>query len=400
MPLHLTNTRSGAKEPFVPSGPEALLYVCGPTVYGEAHMGHARSYVIFDVLRRYLEYRGVRVRHVQNYTDIEDSITRRAREAGEDPLAYASRRIASFRREMDRLGVRPAHHYPRVTEHIPEIVAVVERLLATGWAYERDGNVYFRARRSRALGTLSHRDIAGALAGAADAGERDDVLDFAVWKVAKPGEPAWGSPWGRGRPGWHVECFAMGSKYLGTRLDLHGGGLDLIYPHHESEEMIAEAVTGEVWSRFWLHNGFLLLESAKMSKSLGNAAPLAPYLDEMGPDVLRLCLIKEHYRDSVEHDPVCFRISSEQVAGLRKVWEKLQRMGGGAATGKAEALVRHSTERIVGAMDDDLNTRDAVVALIEFAEAVKELPDVSADEARLLLETYRGFLSVFGLFGQ
>jgi len=398
--LLLSNTRSGAKEPFAPAGPEVLLYVCGPTVYGEAHMGHARSYVTFDVLRRYLEYRGMRVRHVQNYTDVEDSITKRARESGEDPLAYATRRIEAFRRDMDRLRVRPAHAYPRVTEHLPEIIATVSRLLEGGWAYERNGSVYFRARRSRSLGSLSHQDVVAATAGTVEQGEREDVLDFAVWKRAKPDEPSWDSPWGRGRPGWHVECFALGSKHLGPQLDLHGGGQDLIYPHHESEEMIAEAVTGRPWSRFWLHNGFLLLESAKMSKSLGNVAPLAPFLEEHGADVLRLCLVKEHYRDNVEHDPVCFRVSAEQVAGLRKAWEKVQLLGRGEATGKAEALARHSTQRFVAAMDDDLDTTDAVVAVIEFAEAVKELQDVSTDEARLLQDTFRGFLSVLGLFGQ
>jgi len=327
-------------------------------------MGHARSYVVFDVLRRYLEYRGWRVRHVQNYTDLEDSISRRARDAGEEPLAYAGKRLEAFRRDMDHLGIRPAHAYPRVTEHIPEIVAVV-----------------------------------GAPVPLVGPALRDDALDFALWKPAKPGEPSWDSPWGRGRPGWHVECFAMGSKHLGDQVDLHGGGTDLIYPHHESEEMIAEAITGKVWSRFWLHNGFLLLENAKMSKSLGNAAPLAPYLEEQGPDVLRLCLIKEYYRDSVEHDPVCFRISAEQVAGLRKAWEKVQRMGNGPASGKVEALVKHSQGRFVAAMDDDLNTTDAVVAVIEFAEAVKELPVTSAEEARTLADTFRGFLGVLGLFG-
>jgi len=398
MTLRLTNTRSGAKEPFSPAGDEVRLYVCGPTVYGEAHMGHARSYVVFDVLRRYLEYRGLRVRHVQNYTDIEDSISRRAGEEGQDPVSYAEKHLASFRRDMDRLGIRPAHAYPRVTEHIPEIVAVVQSLVAKGRAYARNGSVYFRARGSKGLGSLSHLDVASAAAGM-EKGERDDALDFALWKPAKPGEPSWDSPWGRGRPGWHVECFAMGSKHLGDQVDLHGGGTDLIYPHHESEEMIAEAITGKVWSRFWLHNGFLLLENAKMSKSLGNAAPLAPYLEEQGPDVLRLCLIKEYYRDSVEHDPVCFRISAEQVAGLRKAWEKVQRMGNGPASGKVEALVKHSQGRFVAAMDDDLNTTDAVVAVIEFAEAVKELPVTSAEEARTLADTFRGFLGVLGLFG-
>ena len=398
MPLRFSNTRSGEKEAFTAEGP-VRLYVCGPTVYGEAHMGHARSYVVFDVLRRYLEYRGFPVRHVQNYTDIEDAIARRAREAGQDPVAYATARIASFRAAMDGLNVRPAHHYPRVTEHIPEIVGVVRALVAKAYAYERHGSVYFRARKAKALGSLSHTDPVAAAAGA-DRGERDDLLDFAVWKPAKPGEPSWDSPWGLGRPGWHVECYAMGSKYLGPQLDLHSGGLDLIYPHHESEEMISEAVTGQPWSRFWLHNGIMTLESEKMSKSLGNSVPLAPMLERYGPDILRLCIVKEHYRESVEHDPVCFEISRDQVAGLRKAWEKAQRMGMGAASGKVDALVRHSTARFTAAMDDDLNTTDAVAALIEFAEAVKEIPDASPEEARRLQDTFRGFLGVLGLFGE
>lgn len=395
--VQVFDTRSGRKEEF--TAETVRMYVCGPTVYGGAHMGHARSYVAFDVIRRYLEYTGRRVIHVQNFTDVEDSITKAAVAAGRDPLEYAADRLTAFQADMDRLNVRRPHHLPKVTDHIPEIQSVVGKMLGSGWAYGRNGNVYFRARRAKSLGSLSHQKVEDLVVAGADPGEREDLLDFALWKRSKPGEPSWESPWGRGRPGWHVECYAMGSKYLGDQMDLHGGGLDLIYPHHESEEMISEAVTGLPWSRLWLHNGFLTMESEKMSKSLGNSVPLAGMLETWGPDTLRLCLTKEPYRASTEHDPVCFEKSRDQVKTLRSALDHLKGLGGGKTGGTGVALSSHLDRTFTKAMDDDFDTWEAHFALMQFAEALLDLKDVTAEDASILGSAYRGVLGVFGLFG-
>ena len=256
MALQLYNTRTQRKEPFRPrDAGRVRMYVCGPTTYDYSHLGHARSYVAFDTLRRYLMFVGHRVTYVQNFTDIEEVIIRRAAEAGKPPLEYAQFFIDAFLEDMGALNVLPADVNPKVTEHIPEILDAVRRLLETGYSYVVDGEVYFRTRKAkRSFGLLSHDKVEDIVVDPLPPGSpKEDPLDFALWKRSKEGEPSWPSPWGAGRPGWHVECFAMASKYLGAPIDLHGGGVDLKFPHHESEAMICEGVTGGDWCGTWLH---------------------------------------------------------------------------------------------------------------------------------------------------
>src|SRR5205823_11912984 len=299
MALRLYNTRTRRKEPFVPLAPGVVkMYVCGPTTYDYSHLGHARSYIVFDTARRYLEFLGNHVVYVQNFTDIEEVIIRRAAEAGQPPLEYAQVYIDAFLEDMRALNVEPATHYPKVTQHIPDIVALVQQLIRTGWAYPVDGEVFFRTRKAKhAVGILSHRKFEDIVV---DSGpkesRREDPLDFALWKRSKEGEPSWPSPWSEGRPGWHVECNAMAYKYLGAPLDIHGGGMDLKFPHHESEAMICEGAWGIDWARTWMHNGFLTLEREKMSKSLGNFVTIREVLRDHPGEVVRLCLFTSHYR--------------------------------------------------------------------------------------------------------
>jgi cysteinyl-tRNA synthetase len=299
--LKLYNTLTGQKERFEPAEPDRVrIYVCGPTVYDMAHIGHARAYVAFDVVVRTLRRHFGEVKHARNYTDVDDKIIRRANEVGESPERIAERYTEEFLHDMDALGVERPDVAPKVTEHIGEIVRLVERLIETGFAYAAGGDVYYRVRRFDGYGKLSKRRLDDMEAGArVEPGEqKEDALDFALWKGAKPGEPSWDSPWGKGRPGWHIECSAMSAKHLGETFDIHGGGKDLIFPHHENEIAQSEAATGAVYARFWMHNGFVNIDDEKMSKSLGNFFTVREVLKRFHPQVLRAFLLAVHYRCS------------------------------------------------------------------------------------------------------
>ena len=375
------------------------MYVCGPTVYDHSHLGHARSYVGFDVARRYLEFLGYRVHHVQNFTDVEDVITKRARAAGMDPLAYAEKYIRAYLEDMDALNVRRAHTYARVSEHIPDILGAVKAVIAQGFGYAVDGDVYFRTRKTKhSFGILTHQRFDDIVADPLPPdSKKEDPLDFAVWKRSKEDEPGWDSPWGRGRPGWHVECFAMASKYLGPQVDIHGGGKDLKFPHHESEAMICEAVCGTEWTRHWMHNGFLTIASEKMSKSLGNFVTIREVVEAWGGEVVRFCLLKSQYRKDVEYDADCFEITKEELGSIRTAIARAK-----AATGSGEgplvAVADRARDRFLAAMDDDLDTREAVYALLELTEAVGEAGTVSRAEARHLLRFYGDASRILGIF--
>jgi cysteinyl-tRNA synthetase len=367
--MRLTNTLSGQKEEFIPGGSPVKMYVCGPTPYDSAHIGHAMSYVVFDVLRRYLEYRGYAVKHVQNFTDIDDKIIARAREAGVSPFDLAEKYIAEFFRDMDDLNVARAHVYPRVTREIPDIIAAIKSLVEKGFAYVTPaGNVYFSVRKYPRYGELSHRRPDEMLAGArVEAGEdKADPLDFALWKAARPGEPAWESPWGPGRPGWHIECSVMSRKYLGDQLDIHGGGQDLIFPHHENERAQSEALTGHVpFVRYWVHNGLLQLGGEKMSKSLGNLITVREALERYSADGLRVFILSSHYRR-----PLLF--SEEAVQAAARGAERLRFAAREPARGDAPLDFDPDgfRARFIEAMDDDLNTPEALAALFDLAREV------------------------------
>lgn len=401
MTLRLYNTRTRRKDPFAPLAPGVVkMYVCGPTTYDYSHLGHARSYIAFDIARRYLEFLGNRVTYVQNFTDIEEVIVRRAALAGKPPLEYAQFFIDAFLEDMRALNVRPAVHYPKVTQHIPEIIRLVERLIKRGYAYPIDGEVYFRTKKTEhSFGILSHRKVEDIVVDALPAGSRkEDPLDFALWKTSKEGEPSWPSPWGEGRPGWHVECNAMAFKYLGAPLDIHGGGVDLMFPHHESEAMICEGAWGQEWARTWMHNGFLTLEREKMSKSLGNFVTIREVLRDYPGEIVRLCLLKAHYRRSVEYDAECFARSRDEWEAMRSAIAAVQTATGSGTRGKADALVQRTREAFRKAMDDDLNTTEAVFRLRQMTEAIGDLHALSADEGRSIVNVYRECGQVLGLF--
>ncbi len=403
MALKVFDTRSRRKEPFSCSGDrEVRMYVCGPTVYDHSHLGHARSYVEFDVIRRYLEFSGCRVRHVQNFTDVEDVITKRARAVGMEPLAYAEKFMRAYLEDMDALNVRRAGTYARVSEHIPEIIGAVQAVIRSGFGYTVDGDVYFRTRKTKhSFGILSHQEFDDIVVDPLPPGStREDPLDFAIWKRSREDEPGWDSPWGRGRPGWHIECFAMASKYLGPQVDIHGGGKDLKFPHHESEAMICEAVHGTEWARYWMHNGFLMLKQEKMSKSLGNFVTIREVLGQWGGEVVRFCLLKEQYRKDVEYDADCFKVTKEELDAIHAAIGTARAATDPGDGGKLVPVVDRARERFLAAMDDDFNTREAVYAVLELTEAVGELKSLSRDEARHLLAFYRDVSHILGVFDE
>ncbi|HHY93839.1 MAG TPA: cysteine--tRNA ligase, partial [Firmicutes bacterium] len=384
---------------FVPRDPgQVSIYVCGVTPYDEAHLGHARPSVFWDVVRRYLEYRGYRVRLVQNFTDIDDKVIARARELGRNPLDVSREYSRRYLEDMASLGVKPVDHYPRVSEHIPEIVRVIAGLVEKGFAYEAGGDVYFEVKRFPSYGKLSGRSVDELWAGArVEVGEQKrHPEDFALWKAAKPGEPSWPSPWGPGRPGWHIECTAMALHYLGNGFDLHGGGIDLIFPHHENEIAQSEAFTGEEpFVRYWLHNGLITMRQDKMSKSLKNFVTIRALLRQHSPGAIRLFLLSTHYRSPLELPPdygerlqEAERAHERLLNASRRLREALEFWPKGAAqaapgaappAGPAPAaadateILRKATTQarddFQRALDDDFNTPLALASLFELVRA-------------------------------
>ena len=348
------------------------MYICGVTPYAATHVGHALSYVAFDVLRRYLEYLGYEVRHVQNFTDVDDKIIQKANEQGIDPQALADGFIDDFFRSMDALNVQRAHVYPRATQEMIPIVETIGSLVDKGYAYPSGGDVYFRVTRSQEYGKLSHRTLDGMIAGArVEVDEKKEhPMDFVLWKGAKPGEPSWDSPWGPGRPGWHIECTSMAMTYLGASLDIHGGGQDLIFPHHENEIAQSEASTGVMpFSRYWVHNGLLQLGEDKMSKSLGNLVTVSQALEEHSPDSLRLYFLSSHYRSPLSY-------SGEGAAAMERSAERLRHaLRQGQQEDKDQLDPGAFQERFLAAMDDDLNTPRALAALFDLSREVNRARD-------------------------
>src|SRR5881296_1260719 len=369
------------KEELVPLTPgEIRMYSCGVTVYDLSHVGHAKMMIVFDVIARYLKAAGYRVTFVRNFTDIEDKIIRRANEEGVPAREISERYIAAFREDIAALGVEAPDAEPKATDHVAEMVALIERLVAGGYAYVMDGDVYFEVRRFPAYGKLSGKNLDELLAGArVDVDERKrDPRDFALWKAAKPDEPSWPSPWGPGRPGWHIECSAMAMRYLGESFDIHGGGEDLIFPHHECEIAQAEACTGRPFARYWAHNGMLNMGKEKMSKSLGNTLNIREIVKRHDPDALRLWMLGTHYRNMIEW-------SEERVEESARALDRLARLlhdaatvrdaGGVASLPPALAEFRARFEK---AMDDDFNTPQALGVLFDFGRALAEARDRQA----------------------
>jgi len=418
MALRVYNTLTGSKEEFIPVEPgKVKMYVCGVTVYDHCHIGHARANVVFDMIYRYLRYAGYAVTYVRNYTDIDDKIINRANRDGIPWNEVAERFIGEFDRDMAALGLELPTHQPKATEHIPEIIAIVERLIARGHAYAVEGDVYFRVSTFADYLKLSKRNLEDMLAGArVEVDERkENPMDFALWKGAKPGEPAWESPWGPGRPGWHIECSAMSMKYLGTTFDIHGGGKDLVFPHHENEIAQSEAANGCQFVRYWLHNGFVNINAEKMSKSLGNFFTIKEVLARYDSEVLRFFLLSAHYRSPIDF---CDQNLTEAGTGLERIYSALASIDaalqadavapagiGSEAGQELAAKVADFPARFREAMDDDFNTALALGNIFELVRAanrlIAEASGLSPDQAELLAATrqrIREAGQVLGLF--
>ncbi|RKX62812.1 MAG: cysteine--tRNA ligase [Thermodesulfobacteriota bacterium] len=385
MTIKIYNTFTRKKEAFEPlTSGYVRMYVCGITAYDRCHIGHARSAVVFDAVLRHLRHRGFDVNFIKNFTDIDDKIINRALEEGISPETLAEREIKHFYQDIDALGVLRATTEPRATEHILEIIEIIETLIDKGRAYISGGDVYFSVRSFPSYGALSRRNVEEMRAGAriAVGEQKKDPTDFALWKAEKPGEPKWDSPWGPGRPGWHIECSAMSMKYLGPTLDIHGGGLDLIFPHHENERAQSEAATGKTFVRFWMHNGFVTIRSEKMSKSLGNFVTIQEILGKYHPEVLRLFLLSKHYRSPLDYSPEtltettsaldrCYTALSEARHQSDKPLKKQRPLTDEA--GKAIDTLNHLKDRFDQAMDDDFNTAQALGHLFDGVRALNRL---------------------------
>jgi cysteinyl-tRNA synthetase len=395
MTLRLLDTLSNQPVPLPEPPYEVKLYVCGITPYAGSHAGHAVPAIVFDALRRYLEYRGYAVRHVQNFTDVDDKLIDRANTLGTTVSALAEEFSAAYLRSLERLNVLPATVYPRATAEIPRIIEIIQGLEAKGFAYASEGDVYYRVRKKADYGKLSHRNVDDLLSGArVDPTERkQDPLDFALWKGAKPGEPSWESPWGPGRPGWHIECSAMSYGHLGEQIDIHGGGADLIFPHHENEIAQTEAFTGKApFARIWMHNALLKLGEEKMAKSVGNVVGIDEILQRWGPDALRVFILSSHYRSPLTFSEDALDGAKTGAARLREAAFAVVSAGNSADDLRpSEAL-----ERFLVAMDDDLNTPRAIAVLFDLARDVNRARDAGqpATGAQGLLRELAGVLGL------
>jgi cysteinyl-tRNA synthetase len=390
--MKIYNTLSGQKEEFVPLGDEVGMYVCGITPYDVCHIGHAMSYIVFDVVRRYLEFKGYKVKYVQNFTDVDDKIIARANELGIPPQELAERFIAQYFEQMDTLNVKRAHIYPRATEEIPTIIEVISGLVQKGHAYEAKGDVYFRVQSKADYGKLSHRSLEGMMAGARIEVEeaKEHPLDFALWKAAKPGEPSWPSPWGPGRPGWHIECSAMSLRHLGQTLDIHGGGQDLIFPHHENEIAQSESLTGVPFVRYWLHNGLMQLGQDKMSKSTGKLITVKDALDHYSPDAIRLFVLSSHYRSPITYSEEALEAAERGVERLRLA-AHLEEEGSTAMACDPEPYRR----RFIEVMDDDFNTAQAVAVLFNLDREIYQ----GRSEGLTVEEAQKTLIELAGVLG-
>ena len=409
--MQVYNTLTNRKEEFVPIEPgKVRMYVCGPTVYNFFHIGNARPFVVFDTLRRYFKYRGYEVKFVQNFTDVDDKIINRAKEEGITAPEVSEKYIKEYFNDAEALNVMKADVHPKVSEHIPEIIEFVKTLIDKGYAYEADGDVYYSTRKFKEYGKLSGQKIDDLESGARIAiGEvKEDPLDFALWKARKEeSEIAWESPWGMGRPGWHIECSTMAKKHLGETIDIHGGGQDLTFPHHENEIAQSEACNGVPFAHYWMHNGYINVDGKKMSKSLGNFFTVRDIREQYSGDVIRFFLLSGHYRSPINFSDTLMEQSKqgyERIATAIETLEFLMKNGSDEAMeNEAEmlaALDKHR-DRFIEVMDDDLNTADGIAAVFELVSdinlAVKD--GASKSYAKGALAKVKELTDVLGIFG-
>ncbi len=404
--MQIYNTMTRKKEELVPLVPGQIrMYACGPTVYNYFHIGNARPFIVFDTLRRYLEYKGFQVTFVQNFTDIDDKMIRRAHEEGTTVAELGERFIAEYYRDADALGIERASANPRATQHIGEIISLVQKLIDGGHAYAADnGDVYFAVRSFPGYGKLSGQNIDDLENGARvdPTEQKRDPLDFALWKGEKPGEPAWDAPWGRGRPGWHIECSAMSMAILGESFDIHAGGQDLIFPHHENEIAQSEAATGKPFARYWMHNGYINVDNQKMSKSLGNFFTVRDIAKEFDLEAVRMFMLSVHYRNPVNFSRELIQQAEAALTRLRTARERLeeaQRVQATAEDAAFTASLDGFRARFEAAMDDDLNTADAIGALFDLVRACNTFVTeprggAAIDAAKALFDQLTGVLGL------
>lgn len=406
--MKLFNTLTRKKETFIPLEPgKVKMYACGPTVYNFIHIGNARPICVFDTLRRYLEYRGYDVTFAQNFTDIDDKLINKANEEGVTVKEVAERYIGEYLTDTAGLGIRPADIHPKATENIDTILDMVKTLVEKGYAYDREGSVYFRTRKFSEYGKLSHQPLDELEAGARiDVNNvKEDPLDFVLWKGAKPGEPSWPSPWGEGRPGWHIECSAMIRRHLGDTIDIHCGGQDLIFPHHENEIAQSECCTGVEYVRYWMHNGYINVDNRKMSKSLGNFFTVRDVAEKYGYEPIKFMMLQAHYHNPINYS---LEIIEQCKAALDRLYtcrENLEFQMGGAPEAATEGedgfreTVRRRVEQFVEAMDDDLNTADGIAALFDLARDINTFAAVPRSKEALgfAAEKFDELCDVLGL---
>ena len=409
--LKIYNTLTGKKEPFEPIEPETVkMYVCGVTVYDYCHIGHARSALVFDVLRRYLEYSGYAVTFVKNFTDVDDKIIKRANEQGVSYGALATKYIQAYQEDMGKVGIRGATEEPRATEHMSAIVQLTEQLVNKGLAYVVDGDVYFEVSKYPEYGRLSKRRLEDLQAGArVEVDERKrHPMDFTLWKSSKPGEPAWESPWGPGRPGWHIECSAMSLRYLGETFDIHGGGMDLIFPHHENEIAQSCGATGKEFARYWVHNGFVQVNKEKMSKSLGNFFTIreifekSEWSEEITGEILRYFLLSTHYHSPLEFSDQALKESKNALNGFYDLFARLGETGQGSPETEysLQFSIGFTQEMFRKGMDDDLNTSVALAELQQLKSSINKFlgQGLSTEARRIAREEFRSLGNCLGLF--
>ncbi len=405
MAVKIYNTLTRKKEALETLEPgKVKMYVCGPTVYSKAHVGHAMSAMVFDILRRYLEFRGYEVRYLMNFTDVDDKIIKRANDSGADPFELAEGYIHDYEQNLADLNIKPASFNPRATQEIGQIIEMIEGLINKGYAYPMDGDVYFRVQKDEDYGRLSGRKLddmqAGARIGVDE--RKEHPMDFALWKSARPGEPEWESPWGKGRPGWHIECSAMNLHHNGEQIDIHGGGNDLIFPHHENEIAQTESLTGKPFATYWVHNGMLQLGGEKMSKSTGNLITIEDFLADYSADILRYTVLNSGYRS-----PLTFTkdVLAQSQKGLERLLSGLRPALPGASGAPAEVLttlteaINTAQENFVNAMDDDFNGAGALASLFDLVRVINQTRTTGATDAELspAQDKVRELCSVLGL---
>lgn len=404
MTIQIYNSLTRKKEPFIPlEEGKVKMYVCGPTVYNYIHIGNARPAIVYDTVRRYLEYKGYGVKYVSNFTDVDDKIIKAANELGEEVSELTERFINAYFEDVTALGCKKADVHPRVTDHMDDIIEFISVLIDKGYAYESEGDVYYRTRKFEEYGKLSHQSIDDLKVGARiEAGEKkEDPLDFALWKAAKPGEIHWSSPWGEGRPGWHIECSVMAREHLGDTIDIHAGGQDLTFPHHENEIAQSESYTGKTFAKYWMHNGYINIDNEKMSKSLGNFVLVHEIIQKIDPQVIRFFMLSVHYRHPINFSEELIDSAKSGLERIRTAYANvLHRLDATTNLGEPSEEYIQKIDNIKNQfereMDDDFNTANAISAMFELARTANTYLNEANTNERVL----RAFIETFDTFGQ